>query len=62
MMKALTRAQLQSRKAQAVRFVRGVLGDPDRAEEIAGESLEAYANRRRIIITNPLKRRTEIRH
>jgi len=40
--KPLTRAQLESRKEKAVRFTRDVLGDPDRAEEIADESLEDY--------------------
>jgi hypothetical protein len=32
------------------------LGDPDRADEIAEEPLEDYAQRRRIQITNPSKR------
>jgi hypothetical protein len=35
-----------------------VLGDPDRAEEIEDESLEDYAERRKITLTNPLGRRT----
>jgi hypothetical protein len=52
-MKALTRKQLESRKAQAVRFTRDVLGDPDRADEIEDESLEGYAERRHIQIVNP---------
>jgi hypothetical protein len=39
-MKTLSRKQLESRKAQAVRFTRDVLGDDDRADEIEGESLE----------------------
>ena len=56
----LTRDQLQSRKEQAVRFVRDVLGDPDRAEEIAEESLEDYAARRRIQLSNPFIRRNAI--
>ena len=43
LLKSLTREQLQSRKEQAVRFTRDVPGDPDRAEEIADESLEDYA-------------------
>src|SRR5262245_37345754 len=38
--KALTREQLQARKDQAVRFTRDVVGDADRADEIASESLE----------------------
>jgi predicted RNase H-like nuclease (RuvC/YqgF family) len=52
----LSREQIEARKEKAVRFVRGVLGDPDRADEIAGESLEDYAARRRIQITNPERR------
>lgn len=52
-MKTLTRKQVESRKAQAVRFTRDVLGDEDRADEIENESLDDYAERRRITITNP---------
>ncbi len=52
----LTRAQLEGRKEKAVRFVRDVLGDPDRADEIADESLEDYAERRKFEITNPRRR------
>ena len=55
-MKTLTRDQLQARKEKAVRFVRDVLADADRAEEIGDESLEDYAQRRKIQITNPSKR------
>jgi hypothetical protein len=59
--RVLTREQLQSRKEQAVRFTREVLQDPDRAEEIAEESLEDYADRRKIEITNPTIRRNAVR-
>jgi hypothetical protein len=52
-MKTLTRKQLEARKAKAVRFTHDVLGDPDRADEIEDESLEEYAERRRIQIVNP---------
>jgi cell shape-determining protein MreC len=55
-MKTLTPQQLEQRKQQAVRFVRDVLQDPDRAGEIADESVEDYAERRRIKIQNPLRR------
>ncbi|MGH6878114.1 MAG: hypothetical protein ACREHV_12190 [Rhizomicrobium sp.] len=53
--KTLTRKQLESRKEKAARFVRDVLGDPDRADEIEDESLEDYAARRkfRIVGKNP---------
>ena len=60
MSKTLTRDHLQSRKEQAVRFTRDVLGDPDRAGEIADESLDDYAERRKIKITNPSIGRTGI--
>lgn len=50
---SLTRAQLEARKAKAVRFTRDVIGDPGRAAEIQAESLEDYAGRRHIQITNP---------
>ena len=52
-MKTLTRKQLESRKAKAVRFTHDVLGDSDRADEIEDESLEHYAERRHIQIQNP---------
>ena len=55
-MKQLTREQVQARKEKAVRFVRDVLDDPDRAEGIAEESLEDYAARRKFEITNPRRR------
>lgn len=56
-MKYLTREQLRGRKEKAVRFVRDVLGDPERAAEIAAEPLEAYAARRRIELLNPPRER-----
>jgi hypothetical protein len=61
-MKSLTREQLQSRKEKAIRFTRDVLGDPDRADEIADESLEDYAERRKIQLTNIGKRETVVWH
>jgi hypothetical protein len=53
----LTREQLQGRKDKAVRFTENVLRDPDRAAEIEDESLDVYADRRRIQITNPSERK-----
>ena len=52
-MKPLTRQQLESRKARAVRFTRDIRDDPDRADEIADESLDEYAERKRIKLVNP---------
>jgi hypothetical protein len=43
-------------KAKAVRFVRDVLDDEERAEEIEDESPESYAQRKRITISNPKRR------
>jgi hypothetical protein len=53
----LTREQLQDRKDKAVRFTENVLRDPDRAAEIEDESLDNYADRRHIQITNPSGRK-----
>ena len=52
----LSREQIEARKEKAARFVRDVLDDPDRADEIADESLEDYAERRKFEITNPTRR------
>lgn len=52
-MKTLTRKQLKARKAQAVRFVRDVLDDDDKADDIEDASLEDYAEHRHIKLTNP---------
>jgi len=52
--KTLNRAQVECRKEKAARFVRDVLGDPDRADEIEDESLEEYAERHKTkIVGNP---------
>jgi hypothetical protein len=50
--KTLTREQLQSRKEKVEAFTRNVLDDSDRADEIADESLEEYAERRKIKIAS----------
>ena len=59
--KTLTREQLAGRKEKAVQFTLNVLGDADRADEIADESLEDYAARRRIQLENPERKRTMAR-
>jgi len=55
--KTLTREQLQGRKDKAVRFVRDVQGDSQRAIEIEDESLDDYAARGRIELSNPGRER-----
>jgi hypothetical protein len=54
----VTIEQVESRKDKAVRFLRDVLRDDDRADEVEDESPEDYAARKRITITNSPKRRT----
>ena len=56
----LTRAQLQGRKDKAVRFTRDVLSDPDRADEIEAESLDDYAEGRKVKLINSSNRRNAI--
>ena len=55
--KALTREQLEARKAKAVRFIANVLQDEDRADEVEDESLESYAERRHVQLLNPTSRK-----
>ncbi len=55
--KQLTREQVAGRKEKAERFVRNVLGDDERADEIADEDVQDYAARRHFEIVNPAKRR-----
>lgn len=56
MKKTKTLEEVERTKQKAVRFVRDVLGDDDRAAEIEEESPEEYAERKRIqIVTNPRK-------
>ena len=52
----LTLEQVQSRKDRAVRFVRDVLAEPDRASEIEDEDLESYAARRKLHVQNPKRK------
>jgi hypothetical protein len=49
----------RGRKAKAVRFLRDVLDDPDRADEVEAESVEDYAARRHLVIKNPRERRVK---
>lgn len=56
-MKQLTRAQLEGRKDKAVRFTRDVRGDPERADEIEAESLEDYAEQRKVKLINSFQRK-----
>jgi hypothetical protein len=59
-MKQLTRAQLEGRKEKAVRFTGDVRGDPERADEIEAESLENYAEQRKVKLINSFRKRNAI--
>ena len=45
--------QIETAKDRAVNFLRNVLHDDERADEVENESLEDYAERKRILIVNP---------
>ena len=53
----MTYAQVEARKEKAVRFLRDVVGDDDRADEVEDESVEDYATRKRLVIENTAQRR-----
>lgn len=48
-----TYRQIAARKDKAVRFLRDVLHDSERADEVEDESVEDYAERRHLRIVNP---------
>jgi hypothetical protein len=50
--------QVEATKDQAVRFLRDVVGNDDRADEVEDEDPGDYADRKGIVIANPSKRRT----
>ena len=58
MKKRQTYDELEATKAKAARFARDALEDDDLAGDLEGESPESYAERKRITIINPPKRRT----
>jgi hypothetical protein len=52
----MTREQIQAKKDKAVRFLRDVLENEDRADEVEDESVEDYAERKGLKISNPERR------
>ncbi len=59
--KTKTRDEVVATQDKAVRFLRDVVGDPDKAEEFAAMSPEEYADHKRItILQNPVSGRTTI--
>lgn len=53
MRKVMTRQQAQTSKDRGERFVRTVLDDDERADDLADESLEDWADRKGVRIANP---------
>jgi hypothetical protein len=54
MTKKRTYQQVETAKERAVRFLQNVLDEPDRADEVADESVEDYAARRKFqLVNNP---------
>jgi hypothetical protein len=54
MTKKRTIQQVETAKKRAVRFLQNVLDEPERADQVAQESVEDYADRRKIqIVSNP---------
>jgi prephenate dehydrogenase len=56
-MKKRTLRQVETAKCRAERFVRDVLDDDERADEIAAESAAGYAARKRLVLSNPTSRK-----
>jgi hypothetical protein len=54
----VTFEQVESKNDKAVRFLRDVLQDDDRVDEVEDKSPEDFAERKRITITNSRRRRT----
>ena len=55
--KIFTREQAQARKDAAVRFAENVLDDPDKADDIESEDLDAWVERKKITLVENLGRR-----
>jgi hypothetical protein len=52
----LRAARHQETKEKAASFLRDVVGDQERADEVEAESPQDYAERKRIVITNSSRR------
>lgn len=57
----MTYEEIERRKQKGADFVRQVLDDEDHASDLEGESVESYASRKRLVITNRAKRLTNER-
>ena len=48
----MTYDQVEKRQQKAVRFLRDVVGDDDRADEVESESVQDYSDRKGLVIKN----------
>lgn len=53
----MTRQQAQTSKLRTALFTENVRGDPEAADPIRDEDLEEWAERKRVTLTNPARRR-----
>jgi hypothetical protein len=51
-----TQQQVETAQAQAVNFLRNVIQDDDRADEVEGMTPDEWAEEKGITITNPIRR------
>lgn len=58
--KTATIEQVEAKQTKAVNFLRDVVGDDDKADEIEALSPEEYAERKKLTISNPKNRKSEI--
>src|SRR2546425_8871317 len=59
--KTKTLDEVQAMQEKAVRFLRDVVGDPDKAEEFANMTPQEYAEHKRVRIENPALSMTNMR-
>ena len=52
----MTYDQVATRQQKAGQFLRDVVGDDDRADEVENESVEDYADRKGLVIANAAER------
>jgi hypothetical protein len=56
--KSLSYEQVEAKKRKGVQFLRDIVGDDDRADDLEDESVSSYADRKHITISNSPQRRT----
>ena len=54
--KTVTREEARAKQEKAVRFLRDVVGDSDRADQFEEMSLEEYAQHKKLQLSNPSRK------